>query len=151
MKVGLACFKDDLICVYISSTVYRNGYTIYMREPIFYGYARRCYMEVIDYIRKALLAGFGFQDKVKELADELVEKGELSQSDGAKLVKEWSEKATKSTDELNQSLSSIVDNTLKKMNIPTREEMDKIAKNQKTLTARIKKMESTVASQEKGG
>ena len=42
-----------------------------------------------------MLAGFGVQEKVKEFVDDLVKKGELSESQGAKLVKEWSEKVRK--------------------------------------------------------
>jgi polyhydroxyalkanoate synthesis regulator phasin len=52
-------------------------------------------MELFESLRKAMFAGFGAQDKVREFIDELVKKGELSESQGAKLVKEWTEKAEK--------------------------------------------------------
>ncbi len=50
---------------------------------------------MFDIIRKALLAGFGVQEKAREFIDDLVKKGELSQSEGAKLMKEVIEKAEK--------------------------------------------------------
>ena len=51
---------------------------------------------MIDVIRKALLAGIGMQEKAVELIDEMVKKGELSDKDGAKLIKEVSKKAQES-------------------------------------------------------
>ncbi len=43
-------------------------------------------MSVFDIIRNSLLAGLGMQEKVREFVDELVKKGELSETQGAKLV-----------------------------------------------------------------
>ncbi len=98
-------------------------------------------MTFFDALRNALLAGFGVQEKVKEFIDELVKKGELSESQGAKLVKEWTEKADKSTDQFTKSLSDIVNITMEKMNLPTRDDIEKINKKVQTLSVRVKKLE----------
>lgn len=98
-------------------------------------------MTVFDIVRNAILAGFGVQEKVREFIDELVKKGELSESQGAKLVKEWTEKADKSTAELSKTISDLVSKTLEKMNIPTRDEIEKLNKKIQSLSARIKKLE----------
>lgn len=98
-------------------------------------------MTLFEALRKALLAGFGVQEKVKELIDELVEKGELSKSEGAKLVKEWSDKAEKSTSEMNKTFSDIVKVTMEKMHLPTREDIERLDRKVQTLSARIKKLE----------
>lgn len=98
-------------------------------------------MTVFDIVRNAILAGFGVQEKVKEFIDELVKKGELSESQGAKLVKEWTEKADKSTAELSKTISDLVSKTLEKMNIPTRDEIEKLNKKIQSLSARVKKLE----------
>jgi polyhydroxyalkanoate synthesis regulator phasin len=102
-------------------------------------------MELFDTLRKAMLASLGVQDKVKELVDELVQKGELNESQGAKLVKEWSEKARKSSEDMNLTFSDLLKSALEKMNIPTKEDIEKVNKSLKSLTARVKKLE------EKGG
>jgi poly(hydroxyalkanoate) granule-associated protein len=99
------------------------------------------FMTVFDIVRNAILAGFGVQEKVREFIDELVKKGELSESQGAKLVKEWTEKADKSTAELSKTISDLVSKTLEKMNIPTRDEIEKLNKKIQSLSARIKKLE----------
>lgn len=98
-------------------------------------------MTVFDVVRNAILAGFGVQEKVKEFIDELVKKGELSESQGAKLVKEWTEKADKSTADLGKTISDLVSKTLEKMNIPTREEIERLNKKIQSLSARVKKLE----------
>ncbi len=98
-------------------------------------------MSVFEALRKLLLAGFGAQEKFSELIDELVKKGELSESQGAKLVKEWSEKADKGTSDLNKTLTDIATRTLEKMNIPTKGDLKKIDRKLQTLSSRVKKLE----------
>lgn len=98
-------------------------------------------MSVFESIRKALMAGLGVQESVKELVDELIKKGELSETQGANLVREWSDKVGKSGDNLSKSISELVNNTLEKMNIPSREEVDKIKTKTQALSSRLKKLE----------
>ncbi|MDI6728175.1 MAG: phasin family protein [Thermodesulfovibrionales bacterium] len=100
-------------------------------------------MTIFDVVRNAIMAGFGVQEKVKEFIDELVKKGELSESQGAKLIKEWTEKADKSTSELSKSMSELVSKTLEKMNIPTKDDMEKLNKKIQSLSSRVKKLEGT--------
>jgi polyhydroxyalkanoate synthesis regulator phasin len=98
-------------------------------------------MTFFDALRNALLAGFGVQEKVGEFINELVKKGELSESQGAKLVREWSEKADKGTEQLSKSLSEIITRTMEKMAIPTRDDVEKLNKKIQALSARVKKLE----------
>jgi len=66
-------------------------------------------MALFDIIRNAMLAGFGVQEKVKEFVDELVKKGELSESQGAKLVKDWSEKVDRNTQDITKSINEAIE------------------------------------------
>lgn len=108
-------------------------------------------MTIFDVVRNALLAGFGVQEKIKESIDELVKKGELSETQGAKLVKEWSEKAEKSSDELTKSISDVLAKTLEKMNLPTKENIEDLNKKIKALSARVKKLETVIEGSEQKG
>lgn len=103
-------------------------------------------MALFDVVRNALLAGFGVQEKVREFIDDLVKKGELSESQGAKIVKEWSEKAEKNTDEIGKGINELVSKTLEKMNLPARDDLKKLNEKIDSLSARLDKME-----QGKGG
>lgn len=98
-------------------------------------------MTFFEVLRNALLAGFGVQEKVSEFINELVKKGELSESQGAKLVKEWAEKADKSTEQLSKNLSDIITKTMEKMALPTKDDVEKLNKKIQSLSARVKKLE----------
>lgn len=96
---------------------------------------------VIDAIRKALLAGFGIQERLKEVVDDLVKRGELSETQGAKLVKEWTEKAEKTSTDFDKTISDAVTGALQKMNIATKADFDKLEKKNKALAAKVRKLE----------
>jgi polyhydroxyalkanoate synthesis regulator phasin len=100
-------------------------------------------MAILDIIRNAMLAGFGVQEKVKEIIDDFVKKGELSESQGAKLVKEWSEKVDKNADDISKSLNDLVQKALEKMNLPSKDEISKVSEQVNALSERIKKLEET--------
>lgn len=98
-------------------------------------------MTFFDAVRSALLAGFGVHEKVAEFVNDLVKKGELSESQGAKLVREWTDKADKSTEQLSKSLSDIVSKTMEKMTIPAKDDIEKLNRKIQALSARVKKLE----------
>lgn len=98
-------------------------------------------MNLFDIVRKALFAGLGAQEKVKEMVEELVKKGELNKSEGAKIVKAWSEKAGKRREDLSKTLSELMSKTLEKMNLPTRDDIEKLNKKIESLSKKIDGME----------
>ena len=98
-------------------------------------------MSINEIVHKALMVGIGVPEKLKELVDELVQKGELSESQGAKLVKECSEKVNKSGEDISKTITELVNKTLEKMNIPTRDEVEKLNKKITSLSSRVKKLE----------
>jgi len=97
-------------------------------------------MSLFDVVKKALLAGLGAQEKVKELVEELAKKGEISKSQGAKIVKAWTEKADKRRGNISKNLSELINTTLTKMNLPTKKDIQELNKKIDTLT---KKLEGT--------
>ena len=100
-------------------------------------------MAIFEIIRNAMLAGFGMQERMKEFVDDLVKKGELSESQGARLVKEWSDKAEKNTEDMSKSLNEVVSRTLQKMNLSTKEDIQKLHEKMDSLSSRVAKMESS--------
>ena len=100
-------------------------------------------MALLDIIRNALLAGFGVQEKVKEFVDDLVKKGELNESQGAKLVKEWTEKAEKNTEDITSSINDLFKKTIDKMKLPSKDDMDKLSEQISILSERLKKIEES--------
>jgi polyhydroxyalkanoate synthesis regulator phasin len=96
---------------------------------------------ISEMIKRAMLAGLGAQEKIKELTDELIKKGELSQSQGAKIIKEWTDVAEKSTAELSSGMNELVVKALQKMNLPTKEDLDRLNRKVQSLSLRIKRLE----------
>ncbi len=98
-------------------------------------------MNLFDIVRKALFAGLGAQEKVKELVDELVKKGELNKSQGAKIIKAWTERANKKREDISKSLSEMICRTIEKMNLPTKDDIEKLNKKLETLSKKLEGME----------
>lgn len=100
-------------------------------------------MTLAEIIKKAMLAGLGAQEKAKEFIDELVKAGELSKSDASSLVKEWVSKAEDSRKEFDLKIKDTIAASLEKLNIPSRDDMEKLEKKLQNLSARLTKLEST--------
>jgi polyhydroxyalkanoate synthesis regulator phasin len=98
-------------------------------------------MTFFDVVRNALLAGLGIQQTVKEFVDELVKKGELSESEGAKLLKEWAEKTGKSSELLSKTVSELVSKAMEKMNVPTKKDLEEVEREIRSLSRRVDKLE----------
>jgi len=98
-------------------------------------------MTLFDVVRNAILAGLGIQEMFKESLDNLVKKGELSESQGAKILKEWTEKADKTSEQLSKNISELVTLTLEKMNLPTKDDIEKLNKEILSLSNRLSKLE----------
>ncbi len=98
-------------------------------------------MTVADVIKKAMLAGLGAQEKAKEFVDELVKAGELSKSDGASLVKEWVSKAEEGRKDLDAKIKDAMAAAMEKLNIPSRDDIDKMEKKLQNISARLTKLE----------
>lgn len=104
-------------------------------------------MSVFDIVRNAMLAGFGMQQKAKEFVDDLVKKGELSESQGAKLVKEWSDKVEKNADDMTKNLNELVQKTIETMKFASHEDIRKLTQKIDELSGRLQKMEESKGGQ----
>jgi polyhydroxyalkanoate synthesis regulator phasin len=98
-------------------------------------------MTVAEVIKKAMLAGLGAQEKAREFVDELVKAGELSKGDGASLVKEWASKAEESRKDLDNKIKDAMTAAMEKLNIPTRDDIEKMEKKLQNISARLTKLE----------
>ena len=97
---------------------------------------------IAELVRKTLLAGIGIEEKFEEMVESFVKRGELSQSQGAKLVKEWTDIAGKSTSEIGKSAGEVIEKALQKMNLPTRDDVQAINRKIQSLTLRVKRLET---------
>jgi polyhydroxyalkanoate synthesis regulator phasin len=98
-------------------------------------------MTVSEVIKKAMLVGLGAQEKAKEFVDELVKAGELSKSEGATLVKEWVSKAEESSKDMDHKVKDAISAAFEKLNIPSRDDLEKLDKKLQGISARLSKLE----------
>ena len=81
-------------------------------------------------INKAFLAGLGAislgRDKAGDLVDDLVKRGELSHEEGRGVLSELLESVEKRQAELGEFIQKEVQQILKSLDIPTREEINKL-------------------------
>jgi len=92
-----------------------------------------------------MLMGFGIlsltREKAEEWIDELVRRGEISEKEGREAVDEFVEKSKEMRRDLSSRVESAVEEAVKKMNLATRDDLDKLKK-------KITALEKTVKSGE---
>jgi polyhydroxyalkanoate synthesis regulator phasin len=107
-------------------------------------------MEFFEIIKKSLLAGIGVPEKLREVIDELVQKGELSESQGAKLIKEWTEKVEHGASDMGKALNESVDRALQRFNCATRKDVEELKAEIKDIKARLFDMEGAGGKEREG-
>lgn len=84
----------------------------------------------MDFIKRSMLIGVGLatltREKVEQAIDELIKKGEMSEKEGKEAVDDLMEKSKGVKKELTEKVEKTVANTLKKLNMPTREEFSEL-------------------------
>jgi len=83
---------------------------------------------MIDLLKKTLLTGVGLtlmtKDKVEELAREIANTTQMSADKGQDFVNEAVARAQKGRAEFDATVQRLVQDALRKANVPTREEFD---------------------------
>jgi polyhydroxyalkanoate synthesis regulator phasin len=83
---------------------------------------------MIELFKKTFYTGLGAlaltKEKIEELADELVEKGKLSESDVKKFVDDLFEKSESAKEQVKNQIEKITEDTLKKMHLVTKDDLD---------------------------
>jgi len=81
-----------------------------------------------DMLRKVLLATIGAaaiaQEEIEALVNKLIERGELAEKDGKSLIHEMMEKRKSRTDKIEDEVSKNITDVLKKMNIPSKADVE---------------------------
>ncbi len=85
---------------------------------------------MFDALRKAVLFGAGLAvmttEKMKDFAEELVKRGEMSEKEAREALKEWMEKSKQARKEMEDKTEAMVNKAMNRMNIPTRSELEEL-------------------------
>jgi len=96
---------------------------------------------ILESLRRVLLAGIGAValtiEEMGELVDKLVERGEIAEEEGKKLVNEIREKRKKTTDEAEDIASTRMREMMDKMDIPTKSDIDALSNKIAALSKKV--------------
>ena len=94
-----------------------------------------------DLLRKVLLATLGAaviaQEEVEALINKLVERGEIAEKDGKKLMHEMMDKRKSKTQEVEEEFNKNLKDVLERMNIPTKSDIDSLSQKIAGLSKKI--------------
>ncbi len=104
---------------------------------------------LLEASRKVLLASIGAvalaQDEIEDFVEKLVERGEIAEKDGKKLVREVMDKRRKTTKNAEDEMSKRVEGVLDRMNVPTKADIEALSDKIATLTKKIDELKKTPA------
>ncbi len=93
-------------------------------------------------IKKTIFASLGVlslsRKKAEGLAKELIKQGELAKSDEAKFIKDLMNRVEKNKAEMEKKTKETAIKTVKKLNVPTRKELNDLKASVDKLTKKLK-------------
>ena len=108
---------------------------------------------LLDAVRRVFMAGIGAvvlaQEEVEEFVNKLIERGEIAEKDGRKLINEVVEKRKKkaqdTTHNAQEEIDKRFDSVLDRLNIPTKGDIDALNAKVTELTDKVESLKKTVA------
>jgi len=101
---------------------------------------------LLEMTRKVLLASIGAvalaQEEIENFVDKLVERGEIAERDGKKLVREVMEKRKKEAKKGQDEVEQRVDELLSRMNVPTKNDIDALSAKITALTKKVDELKN---------
>jgi len=102
--------------------------------------------KMFDLLKKTILTGIGIasmtKDKIEKLGKKISEESKLTAEEGKKFVNDLLKQSEKARENLEAQVQKFVKNALEKLDIPTREDLNRLEK-------RIKKLENLIAKKDK--
>ena len=96
---------------------------------------------LLEAARKVLLASIGAvalaQEEIEEFVQRLVERGEIAEKDGRKLVREVMDKRKKSAEKAEDEVSKRVESVMDRMSVPSKADIDALSEKISILTKKV--------------
>lgn len=100
--------------------------------------------EFMDAARKVLLAGIGAvalaQDEVEDFVNKLIDRGEIAEKDGRKLVREVMDKRKKEAAKAEDEIAKRVESVMERMSMPSKADIDALSEKIASLARKIDEM-----------
>jgi poly(hydroxyalkanoate) granule-associated protein len=102
---------------------------------------------LLEALRKVLLAGIGAvviaQEEIEDLVNKLVERGEIAEKDGKKLVHEVMDKRKKEAEKAEDDVTKRIEDILDRMNVPTKADIDALGEKIAALTKKVDELKKS--------
>ena len=102
---------------------------------------------LLEALRKVLLAGIGAvviaQEEIEDLVNKLVERGEIAEKDGKKLVREVMDKRKKGAEKAEDEFTKRIEEILDRMNVPTKADIDSLGEKIAALTKKVDELKKS--------
>lgn len=96
---------------------------------------------LVGMARRVLMAGMGAvalaQEEVEEFVNKLVERGEIAEKDGKKLVRDVMEKRKSQTKKAEDELEKRMEELLGRMNVPSKSDIEALSAKITALTKKV--------------
>ena len=108
---------------------------------------------LLETVRRVLMAGVGVvvlaQEEVEEFVNKLIERGEIAEQDGRKLINDVVENRKKQAQETRQATQEEFDKGLEglldRLNVPTRGDINTLNDKVTELTAKVEELKKNMA------
>jgi len=102
---------------------------------------------LLEAARKVLLAGIGAvalaQDEVEDFVDKLIERGEIAEKDGRKLIREVIDKRKKNAEKTEDEIGSRVEEVLTRMKVPTKSDIESVSNKIAALSEKLDELKKS--------
>ncbi len=99
---------------------------------------------LVDTARRVLLAGIGAvalaQEEIEDFVNKLVERGEIAEKDGKKLVQDVLEKRKKEAKKAEGELDKRIEQILGRMNVPSKADIEALSAKITSLTKKVEEL-----------
>ncbi len=96
---------------------------------------------LLDTVRKVLLASIGAvalaQDEIEDFVNKLVDRGQIAEQDGRKLLKDVMERRRKGAEKIDEGMDKRVEDLLNRMNVPSKADVEALSAKITALTKKV--------------
>jgi len=97
--------------------------------------------QMFDLLRHVLLASIGavviVEEEIEALVNKMIERGEIAEKDGKKLVHEVMDKRKAKADKLDEQIKKDIETVLERISIPTKADVEELSQKITVLSTKI--------------
>src|SRR4030042_2941850 len=105
---------------------------------------------LVEAARKVRLAGIGAvalaQDEIEDFVNRLVERGEIAEKDGRKLVREVMDRRKKDAEKAEDEIGKRVEDVLDRMSVPTKADIEALGEKIAALSKKVDELKKSHAA-----